>query len=158
MSAKNKPTRIDGLEKHAEALRADLAVPKQTNVFAAAVEAGYLAANADGEVDAGEKAAIVRAIEVLSVGAVIEWEADALVDECAARAKAEGAQKRIAAVGATLKDLGHPEAGLLFAAFVAEASGGLDSGEKKVIEAIGKASGLAPGKIHAVIGKVGKRG
>jgi len=155
-SATKAPKKID-LQKHAETVRNDLAVPQQNEVFRVAVEAGYLAALADGEVDAGERAAVAQAIGVLSVGAVIEWEADTLLDECAARVEKEGPAKRAQAVGAALKELGQPEAGLLFAAFVAEASGGIDKREAGVLEAIGKTAGIGKGKIAALLKKVGAR-
>jgi tellurite resistance protein len=153
MSAATKPPKIAELEKHAETVRKDLVVPKQADVFAVAVEAGYLAALADGEVDAGERAALVRAVEVLSIGAVIEWEAEALVEECAGRVKADGAEKRAEAVGAKLSELGAPDAGLLFAAFVAEATGGIDAKEKRVLEQIAKAASVDPKRLGAILGK-----
>ena len=142
-------------EKHAAEIKTDLAVPKQNEVFAAAAEAGWLAANADGRVDDEEREMLVRAIEVLSEGGVIEWEVESLLDESAARAKAEGDTKRADAVGAKLKELGQPEAGLLFAAFVAQASGGIDKKESAVLHAIGKSAGLAKTKVTALLKRVG---
>lgn len=140
------------LDKHAEAIRKDLAVPKQNEVFEAAAEAGFLAANADGNVDDEERAMLVAAIDTLSKGAVIEWEADALIESCAERtAKGDRAE----AVGARLKALGQPEAGLLFAAFVAQASGGIDKKESAVLHAIGKAAGVAKPKVTALLKRVG---
>lgn len=141
------------LDKHAETVRKELAVPKQNEVFRVAVEAGYLSALADGEVDAAERKAIAHAVEVLSVGAVIEWETEALLDECAARVAEEGADARARAIGAALKELRQPDAGLLFAAFVAEASGGVDGKESAVLESIGKAAGLAKGKLGGIVKK-----
>src|SRR6185503_4353289 len=140
------------LEKHAEAIRKDLAVPKQNEVFEAAAEAGFLAANADGTVDDDERAMLVAAIDTLSKGAVIEWEADALIESCVERT-ATG--DRTEAVGARLKALGQPEAGLLFAAFVAQASGGIDKKESAVLHAIGKAAGIAKPKVTALLKRVG---
>lgn len=143
------------LEKHADAIRSDLAVPKQNEVFEIAAEAGFLAANADGNVDDDERAMLVAAIETLSKGAVIEWEADALIESCAARAEKNGGAARAEAVGARLKDLGQPEAGLLFAAFVAQSSGGIDKKESAVLHAIGKAAGVAKAKVTALLKRVG---
>lgn len=140
------------LEKHADAIRKELAVPKQNEVFEAAAEAGFLAAHADGTVDDAERASLVAAIETLSKGAVIEWEADALLEQCAERAK-DG--KRAEVVGARLKALGQPEAGLLFAAFVAQASGGIDKKEAAVLHAIGKSAGVAKTKVTALLKRVG---
>jgi tellurite resistance protein len=143
------------LEKHAADIRKDLNVPKQNEVFEAAAEAGFLAANADGEVDEEERAMLVKAIEVLSVGAVIEWEVETLLDGCADRAKSDGDAKRADLVGQKLKALGQPEAGLLFAAFVAQASGGIDKKESALLHAIGKSAGVAKAKVTALLKRVG---
>jgi tellurite resistance protein len=146
-----KANNLSDLEKHAEAIRAELKVPKQSEVFRAAVEAGYLAALADGEADAEEMATIAKAIGILSVGAVIEWEAETLLEECASRAKAEGAEARAAAVGAELEALGHAEAGILFAAMVAHATNGVEKKESEVLKAVGAAAGLSGQKVGAIV-------
>src|SRR4051812_37662940 len=110
------------LEEHADQIRDDLKVPHQSVVFAHAVEAGYLAARADGEVDTNERLVLTKAVELLSKGAVIEWETEQLLDECQTRAEKDGAEARATKVGEALKELGQAEAGLLVAAFVARAT------------------------------------
>jgi hypothetical protein len=90
---------------------------------------------------------------LLSVGAVIEWEAEALLDACAERAKVEGAAKRAEAVGAELKKLGQAEAGLLLAAIVARASKGVDKKETDVLKAVGTAAGVTADAIAAIVKK-----
>lgn len=147
---------IADLESRAESLRAELKVPKQNEVFKAAVEVGYLTALADGEVDDDETAAIVRAVEILSAGAVVEWEAEDLVAECARKAEAETPAKRAVAVGAELEALGQAEAGLYFAALVAHASRGIDKQEADVLKDIGKAAGVAAERVKAIVKKAGK--
>lgn len=144
---------LTGLEKHAEEIRKDLAVPKQNELFEAAAEAGWLAANADGTVDAEERKALVDAIGVLSKGVVIEWEVEELLDACAKRKD----DKRSSAIGQRLAALGQPEAGVLFAAFVAQASGGIDKKESAVLHAIGKAAGLARNEVSAILKRVGAK-
>jgi tellurite resistance protein len=144
---------LTDLEKHAEEIRAELRVPKQNEVFKAAVEAGYLTALADGDVDDAELAAIVKAVGLLSVGAVIEWEADTLVEECAARAKKETPKARAEAVGAELKALDQGEAGIYFAALVARAHKGIDKKEADVLKTIGNAAGVSTDKVRAIVKK-----
>ncbi len=150
-----KTSTLAELEKFADPIRKELAVPRQNDVFRVATEAAYLAATTDGELDDDERATLIKAIGVLSVGAVIEWEAEALLDECAERVEKTGAAKRATAVGAELKELGQPEAGLLFAAFVAQASGGIDKKEAALLQAIGKAAGITKPKVSAMLKKVG---
>ena len=145
------------LETHAAEIRKELAVPKQNDVFAAAAEAAYLAASADGAVGDEEHTALVKAIGVLSVGAIIEWEVEDLLQKCAERVEKEGADPRSKAVGEKLKELGQPEPALLFAAFVAEASGGIDKKESAVLHAIGKAAGIAKNKVTAILKRVGAK-
>jgi tellurite resistance protein len=139
------------LEKHAETIRAELKVPRQSDVFRAAVEAGYLTALADGKVDETEVESLARAVEILSVGAVIDWETETLIDECAERANEEGAAKRATAVGAQLKALGQAEAGLLIAAIVARASKGIDKKEAEVLKNVGAAAGVSADSIKAIV-------
>jgi len=143
------------LEKHAAQIREDLKVPKHQEVYARAVEAGYLVAAADGAVSDEERQVMLRAIELLSEGAVIEWELETLVDECATRREEAGAEARVQAVGRELQELGGGEAGLLFAAFVAQASGGIEKEESGVLHAIGKAAGVAKAKVTALLKRVG---
>jgi len=150
-------TTLADIQKHADDIKKDLAVPKQNEVFEAAAEAGYLAACADGTVDDEERSMLVRAIEVLSTGAVIEWEVETLLESCEARAKSEGEAQRAEAVGGKLKTLGQPDAGLLFAAFIAQASGGIDKKESAVLHAIGKAAGIAKPKVTALLKRVGAK-
>ncbi len=143
------------LEKAAVEIRKELKVPKQNEVFEVATEAGFLAALADGTVDEKEREVLVKAIEVLSVGAVIEWEVETLLDACAEHAKADGNDKRAELVGQKLKALDQPESGLLFAAFIAQASGGIDKKESAVLHAIGKAAGVSKQKVTAMLKRVG---
>jgi len=152
--AKSKPearSALADLEAHARSIRLELEVPRQNEVFRAAVEAGYLTALADGEVDAAEQATLIRAIDLLSQGAVIEWETETLLDECAERAKADGAAKRAAAVGAALAALGQAEAGLFFAALIARASKGLDKKEAEVLKAVGSAAGVTSDAVRDIV-------
>jgi tellurite resistance protein len=145
------PSALAELETHAEALRKELAVPRQNDVFRAAVEAGYLAALADGVVDEDELGTMADAIELLSEGAVVEWETVALLEECADKAEKEGAGPRATAVGKELKKLGQAEVGLLFAALIANASGGVDDSEAAVLLTVGAAAGLQGPKVKAIV-------
>jgi protein-disulfide isomerase-like protein with CxxC motif len=84
-----------------------------------------------------------------------------LLDECAARAKKDGAAKRAAAVGAALAALGQAEAGLFFAALVARASKGIDKKEAEVLKVVGTAAGLATDAVRDIVKRattLGKEG
>jgi tellurite resistance protein len=146
------------LEKQATRLRKELQVPKQNEVFRAAVEAGYLVATADGNFDDAERTTLVAAVETLSVDAVLEWETDTLLDESQAKVEAEGADTRAAAVGRALLSLGAAEAGLLLAAAVALATKKVDKKEAAVLVAIGEAAGLAEDEVKAIVKKASKGG
>jgi|HubBroStandDraft_6_1064221.scaffolds.fasta_scaffold22500_1 tellurite resistance protein len=156
--AKNKPdpkSALADLEAQAESIRKDLQVPKQSDVFRTAVEAGYLASMADGEIDEVERATMVRAIEILSAGVVIEWETETLLAECAERERLEGAAARAEAVGKQLAQLGQAHAGLYFAALVARASNGVDKKEADVLKAVGAAAGLSIDAVRDIVKKAG---
>lgn len=139
------------LEEHADEIRKELAVPRQGDVFKAAVEAGYLVALADNGVDATEREVLVKAVELLSKGLVIEWETDALVEECEARAKKDGVEACAERVGKQLKALDQGEAGLFIAALVARATKGIAKSEAEVMKAIGKAAGVGADKMKDIV-------
>lgn len=139
------------LEQHAAEIRKSLNIPRQSDVFKAAVEAGYLAAIADGTVDDHERAVLVRAVELLSEGIVLEWETSSLLDECATLTATEGADMRAKAVGARLKELDQANPGLLVAAFVARAADGIAKSESEVLKAIGKAAGLTGDQVKTIV-------
>ena len=139
------------LEEHADKIREELKVPRQNELFKIAVEAGYLTARADGGVDETEQEVLVRAVELLSQGLVLEWESAALIDECKARADAEGVEARAAKVGETLKSLGQAEAGLFVAALVARATKGVDKSEAELLKAIAKSAGLGNDQVRDIV-------
>jgi tellurite resistance protein len=139
------------LEEHADEIRDDLKVPHQSDVFKHAVEAGFLAARADGKIDDAERDVLTKAVELLSKGSVIEWETSVLLDECETRVEKDGAEARAIKVGESLKELGQAEAGLLVAAFVARATNGVEKSEAEVLKAIGKAAGLSADKVKALV-------
>jgi tellurite resistance protein len=150
--SKNKPTK-EKLAEYADEVRKELSFRGQDELFGLAVEAGHLAAKADGSVDASELQAIVAAIDVLSQGTVIELEVESIIQASDAAGgsdldKAEGVGKR-------LGELGQAEAGLLLAAFVAQAVGGIDAAERKVLRAVGKAAGIGEAKIRRILKVVG---
>ncbi len=149
--AKAKATeKTNFLETQADKIRAELKVSDQNAFFKAAVEAGYLTARADGNVDGEEREAIVRAVELLSQGAVIEWEVETLLDTCSAAFDKDGADKRAEHVGAALLALGASEPGLFVGAIVARATGGVDKTETGALKTVGKAAGLSADKIKAI--------
>ena len=139
------------LDDYANQIRDDLKVPNQSAVFAHAVEAGYLAALADGNVDQEERNVLAKAVEQLSQGAVIEWETEALLDECSVRAESDGVEARSKAVGEGLKALGQPQAGLLVAAFVARATNGVHKSEAETLKAIAKAAGISAEEMKQIV-------
>lgn len=146
-----KSAALAEIETHAQGIRDKLKVAKQNELFRAAVEAGYLAALADGNVDENERGILVRAVEVLSQGAVVEWETESELDACASRATDQGPEARAAAVGKTLASLGQADIGLYIAALVARASKGIDKKEAEVLKAVGAAAGLAADGVKDIV-------
>jgi tellurite resistance protein len=141
------------LEDHAEKIREELKVPRQGELFKAAIEAGYLTARADGGVDDTERDVLIKAVELLSQGLVIEWESESLIDDCKKLADDEGVDTRATKVGELLKELGQPEAGLFVAALVARATKGVEKSEAELLKAIGKAAGLDTNKVRDIVKK-----
>jgi tellurite resistance protein len=153
MSQPKKTLNISYLEEQAGAVQKSLPAANQSALFEAAVEAGYLTALADGKEDEGEREALVKAVEILSRGLVLEWEVEPLVEKIAERVKKEGNDVRCAAVGKSLKELDQAEAALLIGAVVAHATAGIDKKEAVVLEKIGTAAGLDKKQLAAVAKK-----
>jgi tellurite resistance protein len=139
------------LEDHAEQIRAELKVPRQSELFKAAVEAGYLTARADGGVDDAEQDVLVKAVELLSQGLVIEWETHALIDECKKLTDEQGIEARAAKVGETLKELGQAEPALFIAALVARATKGVEKSEAELLKSIAKSAGIPTDRIRDIV-------
>ncbi len=139
------------LEDHADKIREELKVPRQDDLFKAAVEAGYLAARADGGVDDTEREVLVKAVELLSQGLMIEWETESLIDDCKRLADNEGVETRATKVGMALKDLGQAEAGLFVAALVARATKGIEKSEAELLKVIGKSAGIETSKVRDIV-------
>jgi tellurite resistance protein len=147
-----RPTK-EKLADYAEAVRKELTFRAQDDVFRVAVEVGYLAARADGEVDASEKQAIVDAAEILSKGVIIELEVESIIEEVEALGDDDDA--RAAKLGEQLKDHGQAEPGLLLGAFVAQATAGIDASERKILRAVGRAAGINDRRVRAILKAIG---
>jgi len=137
--SKEKPS-ADELATYAEEVRGKLDLREQDAVFAAAIELGYLAARADGEVDDDERKALVDAVEKLSKGMVIELEVDAIIERVDADDSSDDDKAK--AVGKRLKELDAARPALLIGAFVAVATSGVDKAEREVLKKAGRAAGL----------------
>jgi len=142
----------DKLSTFADQIRSQIKVQRQDEVFRAAVAAAHVASHADGGIDDAERKAIVEALELLSGGLIVEWEVDLMLE---AAGKATGAEAKGKAIGAKLKELGAPEAGLLVAAFVAQATSGIDTKEGKILREIGKAAGVPDKRVRELLKEVG---
>ena len=156
MSVTSKKPTKEKLAQYAEAVRKELEFRSQQEVFVQAVELSYLAAQADGAMDDAEKKRIVEAVDVLSQGTVIELEVESIIEEADASDADEATA--IASLGAKIKELGHADTCLLFAAFVAQATAGIDKNERRVLRAVGKAAGLKEARIRGILKVVGVEG
>lgn len=139
------------IEDHAEKIREQLKVPRQDEVFKAAVEAGYLTALADGGMDDAEREILIKAVEMLSRGLVIEWETEGLIEDIQKLVDKEGLEGRAAKVGEKLKELDQVEAGLFVAAIVARTTKGVEKSEAELLKAIGKAAGVGMDVVKDVV-------
>ena len=153
MNQAKKTLNVAYLEQQADAVREGLSGSHQSALFEAAVEAGYLTALANGVEDEGERDALVKSVEILSKGLVLEWEVEPLIEKIAARIEAEGSPARCAAVGKNLQELGQAEAALLVGAVVAHATAGIDKQEAGVLEKIATAAGLGKPQISGIVKK-----
>ncbi len=150
---KKKPTK-EKLADYAAKIRGELEeFRKQDETFKVAVEVGFLAARADGDVDEAERKALVEAVDILSQGVVIELEVEAIVADLEA-VEGDDLQKA-EALGAKLESASQADAGLLVGAFVAQATSGIDNKERKILRTMGRAAGLKDHRIRAILKAVG---
>src|SRR6266487_654616 len=91
MNQAKKTLNVGYLEQQAQTVRESLSGSHQSALFEAAVEAGYLTALANGMEDESEREALVKAVEILSSGLVLEWEVEPLLEKIAARIETGGA-------------------------------------------------------------------
>ncbi|MBX3233757.1 MAG: hypothetical protein KIT84_09185 [Labilithrix sp.] len=147
----SKAAKKVSLEDHAEKIREKLKVPRQDELFKAAVEAGYLTALADGGIDEAERDILVKAVELLSRGLVIEWETDSLIDDCQKAVEADGLEGSAKRVGEKLKELGSADAGIFVAALVARATKGVEKSEAEMLKNIGKSAGIDTKKVGEIV-------
>lgn len=147
----SKAAKKVSLEDHADKIREKLKVPRQDELFKAAVEAGYLTALADGGIDEAERDVLVKAVELLSRGLVIEWETESLIDDCQKAVDKEGLEGCATRVGEKLKELGQVDAGLFVAALVARATKGVEKSEAEMLKNIGKSAGVGTDKVRDIV-------
>ncbi len=133
------------IEKHAEGIKKDLAVPKQNEVFKAAAEAGYLVLCA-GRNCRRRRARDARSrSKILSAGAVIEWEVEDLLES--AEKMRRPMAKRNARDAVARIERARTTRSWCFVCGVRRApSGGIDKKELAILHAIGKAAGVAKTK------------
>jgi tellurite resistance protein len=153
MATTKKPTK-EKLAEYAESIRSELKeFRQQDDLFRLAVEVGYLAARADGEVDDSERKTLVDAVDILSKGVIIEMEVDSIIAEVEAVEGDDVAKAKV--LGEQLAKLEQADAGLLVGAFVAQSTSGIDKNERKVLRDVGRAGGLKDARIRAILKTVG---
>lgn len=119
-------------------------------LFNAIVEAGYLVAAADGQVDDTELATLKNAVQIISDGDISADEIDTLVEDLIDLRRSEGETARCKAVGQSLADSKAAEEGLYLAAAIAYVSAGLDERELAVMEHIASAARLSTASLAAI--------
>jgi len=128
--------------------------PNAAALFEAIVEAAYLVATADGELDATERDAFERVVAQACDGAVSEEQIGALLSDLADQLAEDGLQKRIDMVGRTIAKEEHQREVLRIAGFLAAISGGVSEVERRVLVAIAEAFGLEHDIVEAELRRV----
>lgn len=128
--------------------------PNAAALFEAIVEAAYLVATADGELDETEREAFGRVVAQACHGAVSEDQIGALLSDLADQLAEDGLEKRIEMVGRTIAKEEHQREVLRIAGFLASISGGVSDVERRVLEAMAEAFGLESGAVEAELQRV----
>lgn len=121
--------------------------PAAVALFEGLVECAFLVAHADGVFDELEREAFERLVLVACDGTVSQGQIASLVTDLAAQREEDGEDARITAAARAFKRPSHAEEALRVAVVMARASDDVSAVERKTIEKIADACGLAPGAV-----------
>lgn len=116
--------------------------PIAVALFEAIVEASYLVAAADGNVDAEERKTFERVVYAACGGTVAANQVASLVGDFEGLLEEDGLDARVAQVAKQVSKKDHAREVLRIAALIAQASDGVADSERSVLEKIAKATGL----------------
>jgi tellurite resistance protein len=118
------------------------------------IDLGVLVANADGTVDAQERAMLSDIFQTLLDTKITSEVVDHLITASIEVIQAAGTGPRIRLVGAILKDCEAAADGLTLALAVAFASEGLSEKERQIVDGLAEAAGLEKDRLKELIAKV----
>lgn len=120
----------------------------------ATVDLATLVACADGDIDTQEREALHATINTLMNEQLDERILDRLVRSSLDHIGKAGAVTRAKEVGETLKERSLSEDGVTFAVAIALASKGVDPAERRAIDRVAEAGGVAPEQIEAIMARL----
>jgi tellurite resistance protein len=122
--------------------------------IATLVDLLVLVANADGKIDATERAALQTGIETVVGSQLVPLVVHRLVAESLERTDASSADLLAVSVGSALADIGRIEDGLRVAITVAELSDGLSEPEHDLLVTIARAGGRSTRQLDALVEQI----
>lgn len=120
------------------------------------IDLGVLVANADGTVDAQERAMLTDIFQTLLDTKITTEVVDHLVTASIEVIQAAGAGPRIRLVGAILRDCDASVDGITVALAVAFASEGLSKNERDIVDQLADAAGIEQDKLKELIETVAR--
>jgi tellurite resistance protein len=120
------------------------------------IDLGVLVANADGVVDAEERALLSEVFQTLLETALTPELVDALIQASVEVIEAAGVEPRARLVGAILRDCDAADPGLRVALAIAFASEGLSDAERAVIARVAEAAGVTEERVRELVDEVKK--
>lgn len=130
--------------------------PNAAALFEAIVEAAFLVATADGELDGTERNAFEQVVTQACGGAVREEQIRGLLADLASQLAEDGLARRIEMVGRTIAKGAHQREVLRIAGLLAYISGGVSEVERRVLEKIAAAFKLDPDSVDTELRRVAK--
>jgi len=121
--------------------------PAAVALFEGLVECAFLVAHADGVFDELERAAFERLVLVACDGTVSQSQIASLVSDLSVQREEDGEDARIQAVAQAFKRPSHAEEALRVAVVMARASEDVSPVERRTIDKIAAACGLAPAAV-----------
>lgn len=125
--------------------------PVAARLFEAVVEAAFLVANADGELDAAEESAFRHVVVAACGGFVVERQVSALLADLGQQLQEDGLERRLQVVARSVAREDQAREVLRIAALLARVSGGVSQVEREVLSQLAGELKLSPSSVDTAI-------
>lgn len=128
--------------------------PRAAVLFEAVVEAAFLTANCDGNMDAEERIAFESVVSEACDNIVQRAQVDTLLRDLEEQLAEDGLDQRLRVIGKAISRRDHQQEILRIATLIAHISGGISPEERSVLERLASGFHLPSGSVEAALHQV----